>query len=398
MAVQVTVLSIDDEQLSAPKKSVFIKNDISIGRSRLNDLVLEHPGVSNTHARVRIEGVNGSTRFFVSDLDSTNGTMIGNKRLDPRSETQLNEKDRIMIAGYILKLDSVSDELAVPAPSKSIPLSAESTQMDGRTTQAMLRPEKPMAPENLQSQNLPRENMPSENMPSNGTIWNSSLLGAYREEKQPQQAIQQEMIDVTPQEATPVETPIAEAESLLVEPDIIEETEEAPGLPDFSAETKLVVSDNLTLDFVATRLLSILGKVERNGVPLEGVTVIDQTLGTTRTDDTGSFRFSDVIEGTAYSFKFEKEGYTFSPQESSGDLNDENLELLVSARKLFSITGAITHRGKGLEGVTVDGGELGITVTDDQGCYRFESVPEGGEFTLKATKEGYTFGTVQKST
>src|SRR5882757_6985287 len=119
MAVQVTVLSIDDEQLSAPKKSVFSKADISIGRSRLNDLVLEHPGVSNTHARVRIEGINGSTKFYVSDLDSTNGTMVGNKRLDPRAETVLTERDRIMIAGFILKIDSVPEDLIVSTDSEA---------------------------------------------------------------------------------------------------------------------------------------------------------------------------------------------------------------------------------------------------------------------------------------
>ena len=399
MAVQVTVLSIDDEQLSAPKRSVFSKADISIGRSRLNDLVLEHPGVSNTHARVRIEGVNGTTKFYVSDLDSTNGTMVGNKRLDPRAETMLTEKDRIMIAGFILKIDTVSEDLIFTTDTGplTVEVSAEQKTAEGKVTNSFVIPDEPSVVVETLSEEAaaPMSEAKKEQIP-NGTIWNSSLLGAYREER------------VTPKVVAPVSEPEPVVSESPRQPSGVhpiswpidvedENTKKAVVIPEFVAETKLVLEDHLTVDFVATRLLSIKGKVVRKGQPLALVRVSDSALGETQTDESGSFTFGDIVEGTDYNLSFEKQGFVFSPAALSGLLNDDNLAVELEARRLLSITGAITHRGAGLADVTVDAGKLGVAKTDNMGLYKFDNAPEGEEYVLKASKPGYSFGTVKKS-
>lgn len=354
MAIQFTVLSIDDDEVQAPKRSVFDKHEISIGRSRLNDLVLDHPGVSNTHARVRVDLSDGAQRFFISDLDSTNGTMVGNKRLDPRTEVQIPERDRIMIAGYILKVENVPDDL-IPKESFGKVTNGHSKRsptvhvaFDGSDTKSFVRPEAPESTE-----------MPIAEPPAPG-LEEPAEIETVTEEKVP-------------------------------EP----ETEYAT--PSFTALASLVLEDSdIELDFVATALLRLSGVITHKGKPLPGVVVTDAALGERVTDEAGCFEFGDIIEGTNYELTFKKEGYLISPYSLSGTLLDEDVTLSAEAKRLFAISGKITHKGKPLSGVTVNGGKLGTIITDDTGSYRFENVPEGEEYTLKASKDGFTFGTVRK--
>lgn len=53
-------------------------DDISIGRSQSCTLVLEDDFASGSHARLIRRG----SDWYVEDLDSRNGTWIGNERLD----------------------------------------------------------------------------------------------------------------------------------------------------------------------------------------------------------------------------------------------------------------------------------------------------------------------------
>jgi len=362
MAVQFTVMSIDDDQITTPKKSVFEKNEISIGRSRLNDLVLDHPGVSNTHARIRVDVNDGPAKFFISDLDSTNGTMVGNKRLDPRVEISIPEKDRIMIAGFIVKIENIADDAVPPAERIGKVTNGHAKRsptmhvaFDGKDTSSYVKPDEPVS-----------EEMPTPPPP-------------------PPPAVE-EKITETPPEQTMIESaPILENEPTSV--------------PSFAAEASLLVDDgDVELDFVATALLTLSGTITHKGQGLAGVTVSDSELGETTTDDTGRFEFRDILEGTSYDLTFYKPTFILAPKSATGTLMDQNISLEISGKKLFSISGKITHKGKALAGVSVDGGKLGVILTDGSGVYRFDNVPEGEEHTLKASKDGYTFGTVRKVT
>jgi serine/threonine protein kinase len=53
--------------------------ELAIGRGAGNDLALDHPSVSRRHVRVESDG----TAYRVTDLDSANGTFLGNVRLLP---------------------------------------------------------------------------------------------------------------------------------------------------------------------------------------------------------------------------------------------------------------------------------------------------------------------------
>lgn len=350
MAVQCTVMSIDDEQLAPPKKSIFTKTDISIGRSRLNDLVLDHAGVSNTHARLRIDLTNGSPKFFVSDLDSTNGTMIGTKRLDPRVETQIPDRDRIMIAGYIVKVELVADS------------SAHAEGQNGSASSTKIVPPTDTVEQRVETQTA------SFPVPEN---------------------IRVQEIETPPIKPEPVLSTLSSEENVSDELDL--------SVPSFGSEASLKIHDeDIELDFVATQLLKLSGTILHGDSPLSGIVVIEPSLGQATTDANGYFEFNDILEGTEYSLTVDKKGFIFDSAELNGSLVDQSKSIKIKAKKLFVISGRITHKGKALEGVLIDGGTLGTVLTDETGAYRFTDVPEGTEYLLKATKDGYTFGTVRK--
>ena len=61
------------------------------------------------------------------------------------------------------------------------------------------------------------------------------------------------------------------------------------------------------------------------------------------------------------------------------------------ATELFAIKGVIATSKDFLEDVFVDGGELGTRNTDSEGCFVFEEIPEGTEYCIRISKEGYRF-------
>jgi len=69
---------------------------LTIGRLPDCDIVVSDPGASRQHARVRFDG----ERFVVSDLGSTNGTLVNDIRTDERA---LADGDRITIGSTVLE-------------------------------------------------------------------------------------------------------------------------------------------------------------------------------------------------------------------------------------------------------------------------------------------------------
>jgi len=70
-----------------------------IGRLGGSDIVLTDPGASRRHAEVRRE--NG--RYVISDLGSTNGTLVNGRAIGERT---LEEGDRISIGRTVLEFRS----------------------------------------------------------------------------------------------------------------------------------------------------------------------------------------------------------------------------------------------------------------------------------------------------
>lgn len=67
------------------------KGTTAIGRRSDNDIVLDHPAVSNQHARLNFED-----NYFLTDLRSSNGTFINGKKI---LHAKLSDGDVINFAG-----------------------------------------------------------------------------------------------------------------------------------------------------------------------------------------------------------------------------------------------------------------------------------------------------------
>jgi len=93
----------------------FDRARITIGRKAGNDLHFNRPEISGTHAEFLLE----NDEFFVSDLGSTNGTMMNGAKLLPHQKYALQNGDLISIAPFRIQFvadrdditDTVSDDL-----------------------------------------------------------------------------------------------------------------------------------------------------------------------------------------------------------------------------------------------------------------------------------------------
>lgn len=88
----------DEEE--KPKRHVLDKEIQIIGKlASAADICLRHPAVSRIHARIRRD----ENDYFLSDLNSKNGTFLNGRILEPEREYLLHNDDRISIAGAELQ-------------------------------------------------------------------------------------------------------------------------------------------------------------------------------------------------------------------------------------------------------------------------------------------------------
>lgn len=87
----------------------FNKTEITIGRTKGNDIVLPKGNVSKQHTRI-FKRDNG---YYIVDMGSTNGTYVNGRKV--ANEQSLSGIDKIYIGDFILQLEARSDAMAGPA-------------------------------------------------------------------------------------------------------------------------------------------------------------------------------------------------------------------------------------------------------------------------------------------
>lgn len=117
---------------------VFIESDgLTIGRLISNDLVLNHPAVSRTHAGITkaanipgvVEDQENAGRYWLFNLSSSNGTLLNGENVDT---VALFNDDVIQIGPYLIKLNYAEEALAL-----SVELELKVQPLESRT--AMLQ-------------------------------------------------------------------------------------------------------------------------------------------------------------------------------------------------------------------------------------------------------------------
>ena len=104
---------------------------VSIGRKPENDIVVDNPIVSGKHAQI----IKLAEQYFIEDLNSTNGTFIGGKRI---IKCGLNNGDEVVIGSHSIVFQGETTAPTQPPPQK--PASLDQTMvMDPSKRDELLR-------------------------------------------------------------------------------------------------------------------------------------------------------------------------------------------------------------------------------------------------------------------
>ncbi|MAT40670.1 MAG: hypothetical protein CL946_13830 [Ectothiorhodospiraceae bacterium] len=95
-------------------KTYHIKSEATIGRSGENDIVLDEMVVSNSHARIYFD--TGDKQFYIDDLNSRTGIMIGEDFVEERHP--LNEGDILTIGNAFEFRFMIAKTAQEPAEAK----------------------------------------------------------------------------------------------------------------------------------------------------------------------------------------------------------------------------------------------------------------------------------------
>ena len=108
------------------------KEVITIGRNPDNDIHIDNPAVSGSHAKI----INEGGRIFIEDMNSTNGTFISGKRI---SKSALNNNDVITVGKHTLVFSGPSQTAGADQTLKTKkPGLNETIVMDTRAQKAMM--------------------------------------------------------------------------------------------------------------------------------------------------------------------------------------------------------------------------------------------------------------------
>jgi pSer/pThr/pTyr-binding forkhead associated (FHA) protein len=369
MAIQVTVMSIDFDSFEEPITKVFKKNEITLGRTPNNDLVLDRPEVSSIHARlsVRLNGHGDEPHLYVTDLGSSNGTMLERDGLAPDVAVPIQANQRLIIGSYLIK-PSIVGGLETAEQERAEESGSELDDEEGSEEASIWSDE-------------PAETVSGELLGTHAV----ETLEELPDETQTDEREAEEDFDALATEAT--EPGISTALPRTV-----------PGETTVPSTVVVALEGDAVLDlnFDACALFSLSGRITHRGDAVEKVLIDAGDIGTSETTADGKFSFSGLEEGSDYRLTLSKPGYLFEPAVLTGTLEGD-VGLHISAIKLHQLSGVVLHKGRPLAGVRIDGGSLGATVTGPDGSYIFRDVREGSAYSLSAEFSGYIFDCVQSS-
>lgn len=75
-------------------------DEMTIGRDPANEIVLDHPKISRQHARLQYDG----RSYWISDLNSRNGTILANNRLQPGEPVLWEANQAVQVGDIWLRL------------------------------------------------------------------------------------------------------------------------------------------------------------------------------------------------------------------------------------------------------------------------------------------------------
>lgn len=108
------------------------QTSVSLGRKNDNDIVVDNPVVSGHHARILKQG----DAFFIEDLNSTNGTFIGGRKI---LKSGLSHGDEITIASHTVVFIDDGAKPVAPPPEEKPPAIDQTMVIDPARRDALLK-------------------------------------------------------------------------------------------------------------------------------------------------------------------------------------------------------------------------------------------------------------------
>lgn len=93
------VLEADEASGLQPGACLLLQEASTIGRGKYNTIVIQEAFVSSEHALIQLY----NDQYWLSDLNSTNGTIVNGKQIE--NETLLQTGDQIKIGSVILRFE-----------------------------------------------------------------------------------------------------------------------------------------------------------------------------------------------------------------------------------------------------------------------------------------------------
>ena len=425
MAIQLTIMSIDFDSFEEPVTKTFHKSEITLGSDDANDIVLDRSEISRSHAKIlcKVNGNGHTPSLYITDLGSTNGTLVERDSIRPGVEIPLKNHQRVVIGSYLIKpifvpdsekpeSESRKEEVTQDAPVHAEPATGSIAAMAAQK-KAEEPEEAPVSTEALfeKEKAVVRE---AERAPTPAAEPAQPVRAAKPTNESNQHKQELERLEKV---ATPVATPSqpvapaprAEPTRPVVPTPSVEPTSPAEPVRPSMAKAVLHVPSaiRIRLDgksvegvkIVAKKLVTFRGLIHCSGGAVPGVKISAGKYGDTTSAADGSFQIKDIVEGDQLTLAFAQEGYRF--RDFHGPVVNE-VPVTIVATKLHTLRGRIAHKGSGLGGVLVDAGVVGKTLTGADGGFEFRSITAGTEYVLTVSKDRFQIesatakGTVDK--
>lgn len=420
MSIELTIVSLDFDAKGYPKKLEFSKDTVVLGSGYGSDAVIENEGVEDRHVKFIVDNVNGSPAIRVMDLGSADGTFVGKSLLEPGEERTLEASDRIKIGSFLIRpafkkaaVEKVAKvvEREVKIETKKIDLTAVTKKSDPlaeylieseeeaqksamqQTKSDILRPVS--LHKKLLSENKIEETKVSVNSNEPNFILKESRTERPREDVRRKRK-QKLLLPLKASEPSKKTSQISLVGNLRKEKELKEDKAKEK-LIDKKTEAgtsilsgTLIENVNLSFDFKAKKVFQLSGCIKHKGAPVVGAEVSGGSFGSSTTNKKGWYTFEGIPEGTKLKLSAKKEGFIFTFDKDHFAI-DSDRKVDAKATKLLTLSGCIQRDGKPVEGVEVDGGSLGKVLTGKDGKYSFDNIPEGTEYSLSASKDGFIF-------
>ncbi len=350
MAIEISIQPVGQHIADEPFSALVHKNEVSLGSSELADVMLFGSKIAPIHAQVALD----ADGLLVVDMGSEHGTHLGSAQLEPFSRTNIDSSMPVVIGNYSVtaKWIESSNPLAQEESEDPTP-SIEDTgylvfdavslcDIRGTVTQA--------------------------GVGIAGIRIDGGELGVAITDTAGEFVFH----DIPEGSKYSLK---ASAEGVFFKPAV--------------AEGRVVHSK--VIEFEAIRLGALLGVVTHHGKALTGVRVDGGELGVCVTSMHGEFFFVQKPGKEQYRIRFSKPGYRFDPSYVEGAFDGRCLQLSVHAQKVRKIRGRVLHKGAPMAGVEINAGPLGSTITDSEGFYCFNDVPDGMKYRLVANKANFNF-------